>query len=142
MAAIQKWVSSVHCTSKKILHVVPQYSQQPAKTAVSPCFSPLGTFIPRETSSAAKSEEKRLFSQAIYIPTTKRQYLALVRKSRTFSYLITSVTSITKPDNIVEFLSSFWASDHFLCESWNFQWCRFHTIILTKRFIEKRIMTS
>ena len=35
---------------------------QPAKTSVSPRSSPLGTF--RETFPAAKSEEKRMFSQA------------------------------------------------------------------------------
>ena len=36
----------------------------PAKTSVSLRSSPLGTFPPRETSPAAKSEEKRMFSQA------------------------------------------------------------------------------
>ena len=39
-------------------------TDQPAKTSVSPRSSPLGTFPPRETSPAAKSEEKRMFSQA------------------------------------------------------------------------------
>ena len=36
----------------------------PSKTSVSPRSSPLGTFRAEETSPAAKSEEKRMFSQA------------------------------------------------------------------------------
>ena len=39
---------------------------QLTNTAVSPCSSPLRTFHPGETSLAARSEEKRLYSQAIY----------------------------------------------------------------------------
>ena len=54
-------------SEKKRPVVIEQTRFYPAKTSVSPRSSPLGTFRdvpPRETSPAAKSEEKRMFSQA------------------------------------------------------------------------------
>ena len=50
-------------TQKKSLWISPE-TKWPAKTSVSPRSSPLGAFPPCETFPAAKSEEKRMFSQA------------------------------------------------------------------------------
>ena len=50
-------------TQKKSLWISPE-TKWPAKTSVSPRSSPLGAFPQCETFPAAKSEEKRMFSQA------------------------------------------------------------------------------
>ena len=49
--------------TEKSLWISPE-TKWPAKTSVSPRSSPLGAFPPCETFPAAKSEEKRMFSQA------------------------------------------------------------------------------
>ena len=50
--------------NERILVVTIPMMSKPAKTSVSPRSSPLGTFPPRETFPAPKSEERRMFSQA------------------------------------------------------------------------------
>ena len=65
---VKRVVTLVNRRTKKnerILVVTIPLMSQPAKTSVSPRSWPLGTFPPRETFPAAKSEEKRMFSQAI-----------------------------------------------------------------------------
>ena len=56
------------------LHIVTEF-ELACETSVSPRSSPPGTF--RETSSAAKSKEKRMFSQAKFEPVI---HLVLVFK--------------------------------------------------------------
>ena len=61
---------------------------KPAKTSVSPRSSPIGTF---RASPSAKSEEKRMFSQAVLFQNTLRSI------QRTFSDVFADVAGWDRP---------------------------------------------